>query len=200
MTGNVSHTHMRPSNTNTSAAGMACVVMMLLSSQCIAAQAADHADQRSHDARRGHAPYTQNSAVGHGVWVQMDFLRDWTAGQSGATNFTSYSNWRAYEELAGVWLAAEIPGWVLKLDADRNFSLATAASIEQRCSPGVERGNWTVTDDIDELRFHIKTDTSGHCGFSDRDTSTTILRKDTNLLLRMTDAAAGIRDIPLMRR
>jgi hypothetical protein len=84
------------------------------------------------------------------------------------------------------------------LPADGNFALATSFDLDKRCAGGTERGEWDVLPGTSQLRFHIKTGTSGPGGFSDLDTPVTVRFTEAGMLL-ITNAASAD-EVTLVRR
>ena len=91
-----------------------------------------------------------------------------------------------------------MPGFVLTLQLDGDFSLVTSVDLERRCSAGVERGSWIASPDTNELLFRIQTDTSGPCGLSDLESPMAVAKTESGLTL-VTNDSAGERQIPLVR-
>lgn len=133
------------------------------------------------------------------VWVGVDVLPGGWSGQGSASDFPVLPAQGSNAEFAGAWTAETLPGVVLTLQLDGDFSFATPVNPERLCSAGVERGTWFVSADTNELLFHIQTDTNGHCGLSDLDATIAIVETDGSLTMVIDDSAAGAREIPLVQ-
>src|SRR5687768_14995310 len=167
-------------------------VFVLVTLLSLASTTAGQQAQTTHQ-RRGHLPDGPSISNGYQVWAGIDLSDYWTPSQNATARFTSFPESHLYADKVGVWSAEEIPGLILTLLLNGNFSLATSADLQKRCSSGVERGNWAVHDETSQLLFHIKTDTNGACGFS---TASMAMHKTANGLTLTT---AG-REVPLVRR
>jgi hypothetical protein len=171
------------------------VVLMSMTLQV----AAQQADRDRHEPRH-QRPGDQSNNIDVQVWVGVDVLPDGIPLQGSSTNLPAFSvQQRESAQFAGAWSSQALPGLVLTLKSGGDFSLATPVNPDRLCTAGVERGSWIAYADTNELQFHIKTDTSGRCGFSDLDSTMTVITTEVGLTLIANDPATGEQVIPLMR-
>ncbi len=165
----------------------------------VALQATGQQSNPDRQQPRNQRPDEQAGDADVQVWVGGDVLPGGLTGQGSATNLPTPFDQNQNAQFAGVWSAEAMPGLVLTLQLDGNFSLVTSVDIERRCSSGVERGSWIASPDTSELLFHIQTDTNGRCGLSGLESPMTVVRTETGLTLITNDAEAGEQEITLLQ-
>ncbi len=194
--GNVSHVDMKLSKQHKSLSILALTAFVLLT---LALQATAQQSNPDRQQPRGQRPDEQAGDADVRVWVGVDVLPGGLTGDGNATNLPTLSDQNQNAQFAGVWSTETIPGLVLTLQLDGNFSLATSVDLERRCSSGVERGSWIASPDTNELLFHIQTDTNGRCGFSNLESPLAVVKTGTGLTLITNDSEAGEQKMTLLQ-
>ncbi|MES2626231.1 MAG: hypothetical protein V4628_13185 [Pseudomonadota bacterium] len=168
-------------------------------SQSSSARPSERPSERPSQQPRAQNPDIRSRSADYQVWVGLDSADSLSSSESDSERFPELISDQA-SAIAGVWSNAEFSGLELALQMDGNFSLATNANPGKGCSAGVERGRWSLSEETRQLRFYIKTDTNGPCGFSDPNVASTIRITDTGLLLRAVESSATNGEVLLIRR
>jgi hypothetical protein len=190
--GNSSHAPMKLSTQNMPLSKLVFTGFVLLA---VTLQAAGQQPNPGPLPARDRAPGGQSGNADVQVWVGVDVLPGGVPVEGSYTSQAQNLN----AQFAGVWSAETMPGFVLTLQLNGDFSLVTPVNLERRCAAGVERGNWVAFADTNELLFHIQTDTSGRCGLSDLESTMAVVKAEPGLTLVINDPVAGMQEIPLFR-
>jgi len=195
LSGNVSHARMKSLNQTLFLTKLAFTAFVLLFMTLQAG--AQQADANRHTPR-GQRPHNAGKADVR-VWVGVDVFAAGTAIQDSSANSRALLLQQQRAQFAGVWTSQALPGLVLTLNPDGDFSLTLPGNRQRRCAAGVERGSWIASTEPGELQFHIKTDTSGQCGLSDLALTMAVVTTETGLILIIDDPSADEQKIPLTR-